>query len=149
MRSLLVACALCLLGMASAHAANAAGSVAPAEAEQQLLVLLNLPSPHFRPDGNYSAGYADAAGHAARRRIAASLARSNGLNLVTGWPLPILGLDCYVLEVPQPRRADDVATLLARDPRVAWTQPMNVFRALGLDDPLYSQQPAGREWHLS
>ena len=149
MKSLVVACALCFLGTASAHAANAAGSVAPAEAEQQLLVLLNLPPPHFRPDGNYSAGYADAAGNAARRRVAASLARSNGLNLVTDWPLPILGLDCYVIEVPRPRRADDVAALLARDPRVAWAQPMNVFRTLGHDDPLYSQQPAAREWHLS
>ena len=149
MKALIVACALCLLGPAGASAADASGAPAPVEAEQQVLVLLNLPPPHFRPDGNYTAGYADAAGSATRHRIAAALARSNGLGLATDWPLPILGLDCYVMDVPPPRHADEVAAQLARDPRVAWAQPMNVFRSLGHDDPLFSLQPAAREWHLS
>ena len=111
-------------------------------------MLLNLPPAHFRPDGNYTAGYADAAGSATRRRIAAALARSNGLTLATDWPLPILGLDCYVMDVPASQRADDVAMRSARDPRVAWAQPMNVFRPLSHDDPLFSLQPAAREWQL-
>ncbi|MGZ5238642.1 MAG: S8 family peptidase [Caldimonas sp.] len=149
MKTLIAAWALCLLGVAGADAADTADATAPAATEQKVLVLLNLPPPHFRPDGNYTAGYADAAGSATRHRIAAALARSNGLDLATDWPLPILGLDCYVMTVPPPRQADDVAALLSRDPRVAWAQPMNVFRALGHDDPLFSLQPAGREWHLS
>lgn len=150
MKSWLAAGVLCLLGATVARAVDAPAVSVPAaaRAEQQVLVLLNLPPPHFRPDGNYTAGYADAAGSATRRRIAASLARSNGLGLATDWPLPILGLDCYVMDVPPPRRADEVAVLLARDARVAWAQPMNVFRSLGHDDPLYSLQPAVREWHL-
>lgn len=147
MRAWLITAVLCLLGTR----ALGADEVTPppsARAEQQVLVLLNLPPPHFRPDGSYTAGYADAAGSATRRRIATSLARSNGLALVTDWPLPVLGLDCYVMDVPTSRRADDVAASLARDPRVAWAQPMNVFRALGHDDPLFSVQPAAREWRL-
>ncbi|MEO8924299.1 MAG: S8 family serine peptidase [Caldimonas sp.] len=143
----LIACLLLLCGATLVHAADAARTPAAAEATQ-VLVLLNLPPPHFRPDGNYTSGYADAAGSATRRRIAASLARSNGLSLTTDWPMPILGLDCYVMDVPPARRADDVAALLARDPRVAWAQPMNVFRSLGHNDPLFSLQPAAREWHL-
>lgn len=149
MKALIAAGLLCLFGLAVAHAADPASTPASAEAEQQVLVLLNLPPPHFRPDGNYTAGYADAAGSATRRRLATALARSNGLSLATDWPMPILGLDCYVMDVPPPRHADDVAALLARDPRVVWAQPMNVFRSLGHDDPLFSLQPAAREWHLS
>lgn len=145
MKALVVAAVIALL------AASAAGEPADApsiDAGQQVLVLLKMPAPHFRPDGNYGAGYSDAAGSATRRRIAAALARGNALSLVASWPLPVLGLDCYVMDVPSPRRADDVATQLARDPRVEWAQPMNTFRALGHDDPLFAMQPAARRWHL-
>jgi len=142
----LIACLLLGLVVASARAADSDSDMA--STERQVLVLLSLPPAHFRPDGNYTAGYADAAGSATRRRIAAALARSNGLTLATDWPLPILGLDCYVMDVPASQRADDVAMRLARDPRVAWAQPMNVFHALSHDDPLFSLQPAAREWQL-
>jgi len=144
----LIACLLLGLVVASARAADSDSAVAPTERERQVLVLLSLPAAHFRPDGNYTAGYADAAGSATRRRIAAALARSNGLTLATDWPLPILGLDCYVMDVPASQRADDVAMRLARDPRVTWAQPMNVFHSLSHDDPLFSLQPAAREWQL-
>jgi subtilisin family serine protease len=144
----LIACLLLGLAVASARAADSDSAVEPTERERQVLVLLSLPPAHFRPDGNYTAGYADAAGSATRRRIAAALARSNGLTLATGWPMPLLGLDCYVMDVPASQRADDVAMRLARDPRVTWAQPMNVFRSLGHDDPLFSLQPAAREWQL-
>ena len=147
MKVLLVAIALC-----ASHAARAAdvvdGGDVAARAEHQVLVLLKLPPPHFRPDGNYGTGYADAQGNATRRGIAIALARSNGLVLATGWPMPLLGLDCYVMDVPAPLRAGDVAMQLARDARVEWAQPMNVFHPLGHDDPLFAMQPAAREWHL-
>jgi hypothetical protein len=144
---LLVAVALCLSFAARAADVPDRGDDA-ARAEHQVLVLLKLPPPHFRPDGSYSAGYADAQGSATRRSIAVALARSNGLVLATGWPMPLLGLDCYVMDVPAPLRADDMAAQLARDARVAWAQPMNVFHSLGHDDPLFAMQPAAREWHL-
>jgi len=146
----LVFVALALWASFAARAADVADAVdLAAHAEHQVLVLLKLPPPHFRPDGSYSAGYADAQGSATRRGIAVALARSNGLALATDWPMPLLGLDCYVMDVPAPLRASDVAVQLARDARVAWAQPMNVFRSLGHDDPLYAMQPAAREWHLA
>ena len=148
MKAFVVVCLLLGLVVARANAADADGAARPAAHEQQVLVLLSLPPAHFRPDGNYTGGYADAAGSATRRRIAAALARSNGLSLATDWPLPILGLDCYVMDVPVSQSADDVAVRLARDPRVAWAQAMNVFHPLGHDDPLFSLQPAASEWHL-
>jgi hypothetical protein len=126
------------------------------EAPHQVLVLLEMPAPHFRPDGNYSGGYADAAGRAARRRIATALARTHGLHLATDWPMPALGLDCYVMDVPPPLQPDEIAARLAREPRVAWVQAMNVFRPLAAgagpaahNDPLFALQPAAREWHLA
>ena len=70
---------LCCSGSpsASARAADGDGAGAPAEPERQVLLLLRLPPAHFRPEGNYTGGYADAAGRATaawRRRWRASTA---------------------------------------------------------------------------
>ena len=134
----------CLARTQAADATHPSGA-----APQQVLVLIQLPPPHFRADGNYAPGYADAGGSVARRRLATAMARSNGLKLVDDWPLPVLGVDCYVMDLPDSASAEEVAALLARDPRVAWVQPMHVFRSLGHDDPLFATQPAAVEWHLN
>jgi subtilisin family serine protease len=151
MKILIVAIALCLAAAAGrASAADPALAGANRDAvSRQVLVLLNLPPPHFRPDGSYASGYADAAGSATRRAIATALARNHGLVLSTSWALPVLGVDCYVMDVPAPLRASDMAGRLAEDGRVLWAQPMNVFHSLGHDDPLFAMQPAARAWHLS
>ena len=128
-------------------AADTSGRDDPAH---QVLVLLNLPPPHFRPDGHYAGAYDDAAGRSARRRIAARLAREHGLTAVTDWPMPVLGVDCYVMAVPPAERPDRVAQALSSDARVAWAQTMNVYAAHR--DPqysLYALQPAAREWQLA
>ena len=125
--------------------------VIEADEAQRVLVLLDMPAPHFRPDANYGGGYADPAARSARRRTVNALAHTYGLRLVTDWPLPALGVDCYVLDVPPSQRPSEVAERLSREPRVAWAQPMNVFRPQGQamhDDPLFPLQPAAREWRL-
>ena len=118
-------------------------------AQQQILVLLNLPPQHFRPDGNYAGSYADAAGRAARRRVAAQLAREHGLAMSSDWPMPLLGLDCFVMDVPPDQSPSRIAQDLSQDARVAWAQTMNVYRAQGHDDPLFAMQPAARAWQLA
>ncbi len=152
MRALILAAVLGALAPFAQAADGDGGSgaaTAPADAQQQVLVFLSVPAAHFRADGNYASGYGDATGRSARRRIAAALARTHGLGMVTGWPLPILSLDCYVMSVPAERRADDVARQLSRDPRVERAQAMNVFHTLGHDDPLFTLQPAASQWHLA
>jgi len=134
----------CLAPAQAADASDASGAAA-----QQVLVLIQLPPPHFRADGNYAPAYADAAGSVARRRLASAMARSNGLKLVDDWPLPVLGVDCYVMDLPASTSAEEIAARLARDPRVAWAQPMHVFRSLGHDDPLFGVQPAAGGWRLN
>ena len=148
MKSLVLLAMLFLLPLARAEAGGAADPT-PALYSQQVLVLFELPPPHFRADGNYAPGYADAAGNVARRRLATSIARSNGLRLVDDWPLPLLRVDCYVMDIPPSESPEEVAAKLARDPRVAWAQPMHVFRSLGHDDPLFGVQPAAAEWRLN
>jgi hypothetical protein len=142
-RALLIACLMAWWAL------PAAAADATAEPPQQVLVLLNMPAPHFRPDGFYSGGYADTAGRSARRRAAAALARSHGLRMATDWPMPALGLDCYVMDVPANLRPAEVASRLGAEKGVAWAQVMNVFQPLGHDDPLFEQQAAAREWRLS
>lgn len=146
-----IACCLAACFVTNAGAIEpqqTAGATSLDSPPQQVLVLLNLPVAHFRADGNYSGGYANTAGSAARRRLAQSLARAHGLTLASDWPMPVIGLDCYVMEVPATQAPDAIAAQLGRDPRVAWAQPMNLFRPLGHDDPLFGLQPAAREWQL-
>lgn len=131
-------------------AANGARADMADEAERQVLVLLPMPAPHYRPDSAYAGSYVGA-GQAARRAAARDLARRHGLALVTDWPLPELGIDCYVMTVPAGQDVPAAAEALATDPRVSWAQPMNVYaaRAGGHDDPLFATQPAAQEWQLA
>jgi subtilisin family serine protease len=115
---------------------------------QQILVMFSLPPAHFRADGNYSGGYSNTAGRAALRRVANDIARTHGLRIVSEWPMPVIGVDCYVMDVQGARSAAEVALRINGQPHVAWAQPMNEFRAMGHDDPLFALQPAAREWHL-
>jgi subtilisin family serine protease len=155
----LVLCLVCGLAPPWCAADDAVAAATPASysaaSERQVLVMLHLPPPHFRPDAGYSGAYNDNSGHSARRRIAQDLARINGLVLLSDWPMPVLGVDCYVMEAPAgmpPQRAVDQ---LSRDPRVEWAQLIGTYHALadgvapGLRDPLYATQPAGRFWHIA
>ena len=133
----------CLLAWASSCLA-ADGSVA---VERQVLVMLHLPAPHFRPDGNYSGGYANDIGRSARRRIALELANAHGLKLVGDWPMPVLGIDCYVMEQSAAGASAQIIESLSKDPRVEWAQAMAVFHTLGAAEPLSPVQPSARFWH--
>ncbi|MBO9647769.1 MAG: S8 family serine peptidase [Variovorax sp.] len=126
----------------------AAAAVSAPAPNQQVLLLLRLPPEHYRPENAYSGGYGDGPAHGARRRMAAALARDHGLTLVTDWALPLLSVDCFVMIVPDDQSPENVARALSQDPRVAWAQPMNVFRAHGHGDPLYPLQPVAQAWHL-
>ena len=150
MRALILAAVLCGFATAIGAAEPAREAASPGvEPQQQVLVLLRVPAAHFRTDGNYASGYADASGRAARRRVAEALAHAHGLVLGTAWPMPVIGLDCYVMNLPVSRRADEVAEQLGQEPQVEWAQPMNLFHTLGHDDPLFAMQPAAASWHLA
>lgn len=117
--------------------------------ERQILVMLRMAPPHYRPDASYTGSYASRWGHAALHRTAEELAGEHGLKVVQQWPMPALGVECFVMEVAGRGKPAQLAKQLAHDPRVESAQAMNEFRVLGHNDPLYPLQPSAKFWHLS
>jgi subtilisin family serine protease len=155
-----------LAAWACACAALPATAAAPppaaaeeALAARQVLVMLRMPAPHFHGGADYGGGYGSDPGRPARRRVAQDLAREHGLRIVDDWPMPVIGVDCYIMERRAGPAEEQAALLsaLARDPRVAWAQPVNLFDGLGDGpgqagagaDPLYPLQPDGKVWHAA
>jgi subtilisin family serine protease len=116
--------------------------------ERQVLVMLRLPAPHFRPDVNYTGSYDRGAGRDARRQIAERLANQYGLKIIDGWPMPALGVDCFVMVAPGNASLAQIVEKLSLDPRVESAQSMQLFRVLAYNDPLYPLQPSAKVWHL-
>lgn len=159
-RAALAALALCTpLWMGVCHAAGEAAPTLPNAgarddgAAHQVLVMLRLPPQHFRADGAYGGGYTGDAARAARRRVAAELAGSHGLKLVHAWPMPAIGVDCFVLEEAGGGPIERALASLAQDPRVLWAQPVSLYEGMAAGpergDPLFRVQPAGRDWQLA
>jgi subtilisin family serine protease len=154
--------ALCLAALGGRTLAAPAGAPpVPAEDAREVLVLLRAAPPHYGPGGAYGDAYDDTQGRGSRHRIAERLARAHGLTLVTDWPMPLLGLDCYVMAAPAGHTAAEEAAVLARDPGVAWSEPMHVYRGEGAaarrprtgaappNDPLFRAEPAAAQWRLA
>jgi hypothetical protein len=136
-------------GMALAGASVASSTEA---APQRVLVMLRLPPEHLRPNSDYGGGYGDAMGRSALRRVASRLARANRLRLVDDWPMPLVGVDCFVLAVPDGQSPTEVAARLSSAPEVVWSQPMNLYRGQSAAPPqgrLYLAQPTAKEWRLA
>jgi hypothetical protein len=140
---LLIATALC-----SAYAQPRPGPE-PADEAPRILVMLRVPPAHFRPEGGYGGGYDAQAGQAARRRIAAELAAAHGLVVESDWPMPALGVDCFLMKAPAGQPLQAVLDALEQDSRTAWAQPLQNFHSLAHNDPLFSLQPAATAWHLA
>src|SRR5437879_5670251 len=142
---------LCLwLGLAWACAAVAQP---PPDSHEEVLVLLRQSPAHYRPNSDYGGGYGDDLSRSSRKRLADQIARNHSLTIVDDWPMPLLGLDCFIMSVPAGQSAEKVAALVSKDRNVAWSQPMHVYRAKGsapaYSDPLFRAQPAAHVWRLA
>ena len=139
---------LCLaFGAGVAQERRSDGQVAGASFDRQLLVMLRSAPPHFRPDASYGA-YDASIGRAAQLRVAERLASEYELKLVDSWPMPALGVDCFVMEVRGGASLDQLVARLSADARVESVESMNVFTVLAHNDPLYRLQPSASLWHL-
>ena len=121
--------------------------------ERQILVMVNHPPDHFRPSGDYGGGYGDDLARSARERLARGIARDHGLTLVDGWPMPMIGVDCFIMAVPDGRSTKAAAAELSHDAKVSWAEPVTLYQAQGgnasHNDPLYPAQPAAKAWDLA
>ena len=122
-------------------------------AQRQVLLMLKVAPAHYTPGGNYGSDYINAPGRVARRHLAGEIAREHGLVLRDEWPMPALGVDCFVLDASDHAAAVRQASVLAADPRVESAEAMQVFHVLGTTaspgpDPLFRVQPVATAWHL-
>lgn len=165
LRGLLLALLLACTAAAGARAAPP--QTGADDPTHQVLVLLRLPPEHLRAGQSYGGAYGDGGALAARQRIATRLARTYGLTMVTDWPMPLVAVDCFVMQVPAGRSVEDVARSLSRDRAVAWAEPMQMYHALASappkpaakpaaravartpNDPLFRLQPAATAWRLA
>jgi subtilisin family serine protease len=137
----------CALGAGAREAPLSA--LATQASGRQVLVMLRLPPQHFRPDGSYGGGYVNDGGQSARRRVAAAIAQEHGLRLRESWPMPAIGVDCFLMEDPGSAPLATLLAALAQDARVVWAQPLADYHGLASNDPLYPVQPAAQDWHLA
>ena len=150
------ACFALPAAMAAARPQPDAAPAAVLPSTGQMLVMLRMPPPHFHAGAGYGGGYGTGPdgdpGRPARHRVAQDLAREHGLRLVDDWPMAVIGVDCFVMEGPAAGQAA-LLSALARDPRVAWAQPVSLFHGMQQAgtgaDPLYPLQPDGKAWHLA
>jgi hypothetical protein len=145
--TLLLYLLLAVLPVAARAEAGESGG-APGSAAHELLIMLRLPPPHFRPDAGYAGGYAAQSGSAGRHRIAEDLAARFKLRIVDNWPMPALGVVCFVMEASDDAPLQPLIDRMALDARVESVQAVNLFRVLAHDDALYPLQPTATAWRL-
>ena len=120
--------------------------------DRQILVMVKMPPAHYRPNSGYGGNYGDLASREARRRLAHGIAERHGIELRDGWPMPLLGVDCFVMVVPAGKSIDQVIDEVSKERGVAWSQRMTSYaipgKASAKNDPLYPIQPTASEWKL-
>ncbi|KUR74033.1 hypothetical protein AQZ49_18990 [Novosphingobium sp. FSW06-99] len=121
-------------------------------APRQVLVMIRIAPPHRKATADYATSYGDGEDQVARRRRAKEIAARNGFDLQDNWPMPLLGVDCFVMTLPAGTTVDHAIQVLSHEANVAWAQPMEEFNGLALEgrrDPLLDAQPAQTAWHIS
>jgi hypothetical protein len=152
--------AVALLACAFGAAIPALAKGVPPAVQQQtaatdqpkILVMLRLPPEHFRPQSDYAGSYGENPSRVAQQRLAKRIARDHHLILLSDWPMPLIGIDCFVMQAPSGQSAEAAAAQVSRDSRVEWSQPLQAFNAMSAgaayNDPLLPAEPAVQLWHL-
>jgi hypothetical protein len=107
----------------------------PDDTSREILVMLTMSPAHYRPGQGYGGAYGDTTSVATRRRVALGIARRHRLELVDGWPMPLLGVDCYAMRVPVDIDLAVAIEQVSREPMVAWSQALRTYHARGSTAP--------------
>lgn len=144
----LVLAAATLLPLHAVAEERAGGSAFEAQADTSILVMVRMAPLHARPDIDYGDGYSARSGQAARRRVANAIARTHQLQVLSHWPMPAIGVECFVMQVQPGAPVAAAVEAVSRDPRAVWAQPLQIFAGQSYNDPLYDQQPTAKSWQL-
>lgn len=130
-----------------------AESPAPIYTERQILVLLKQVPRHARSGSGYAGTYGDALSKSARERLGRRIARDAALGFVGNWPMPLIGLDCFILAVPAHISVEQAIARVSKHRDVEWVQLVNEFTTSqstnAYNDPLFAVAPVARQWHLA
>jgi subtilisin family serine protease len=144
--------AMWLAAMALLSPAAPAQAADSTDTSRRILVMLKMPPNHYRPGAAYSGSYGAASTQAARNRIAAGIAKRHNFTLIDNWPMPLLGVDCFVMALPDGLTAEAAVEQVSHDGDVAWSQPLQLYHAQAAkpaSDPLLAAEPAAAQWHLA
>lgn len=142
---------VCLLLTTPGHAQ--AAPVKAQDGDGEILVMLRLQNEHYRAEGGFGGGYGSGSAQVGRRHIAERLAQAHGLHLVDNWPMPLVGVDCFIMQSEGAQTPDTAIAALMQDKTVAWAQPVQNYHTLASakipNDPLWRLQPAANNWRLA
>lgn len=123
------------------------------QASEQIMVMIEQPANRLRSNSGYSAGYGDARQKAIRSKLGREIAKKYGLKFVDNWPMPLLSIECFIMEVPAGKKIDNVIAEISHDRRVSWAEPMADYGVLSsprsYNDPLYAVSPAAQKWNIA
>ena len=105
------------------------------DTSHQILVMLKMPPNHYQPGSAYAGDYGAVSTQVARKRIAAKIANRHGFTLVNSWPMPLLGVDCFVMAVPESLTPEEAVEQVSHDAEVAWSEPLRLYHARGSPCP--------------
>jgi subtilisin family serine protease len=128
-----------ILGLAGCAGLPGAPRSAPDQA-QLLVMVTETALPRFQPGAAGPAGYSSVPARNRSLRLAQAIAHDHGLSLQTDWPMPALGLRCFVMRVRRPMSLDTALAALAVDARVESAQPVQRFTTAGGGDPYAALQ---------
>lgn len=134
----LLACAACS-SMQEPFLEKAPGASA-ASGKQILVMLKESTVHHYRPGPGLVRDYASAPAAAKQAQVIDELARAYRFVVIGDWPMPSIGVRCFLGELKADEDPEDIAAKIASDVRVESAQPVQLFHTLGHNDPLYGLQ---------
>ena len=134
----LLACAACS-SMQEPFLEKAPGAAA-ASGKQILVMLKESTVHHYRPGPGLVRDYASAPAAAKQAQVIDELARAYRFVVIGDWPMPSIGVRCFLGELKADEDPEDIAAKIASDVRVESAQPVQLFHTLGHNDPLYGLQ---------
>lgn len=122
--------------------------VTAANSHRILVMLKESPLRHYRPGFGLFSEYGSTPAASRDMELARQLAQTYGFVLISDWPMPSLGVRCFLGEIRSDADPDNVVAHIASDARVESAQPVRQFHAMGRNDPLTGLQPSPESLRL-